>query len=170
MLIGTMGAEPEFKMLNNGQMPVATVSIATNETYKDQQGVSQERTEWHRLVFWNKLAEIVHQYLHKGSQIYVEGKLRTRSFDDQNGQKKYVTEIQVTEMLMLGGKNDLQQNNSAPQPQQNYSAPQQNYQQNGYQQSSGNWNNTQRQQPQPQQNYQQSNQQMPAPPQQRYPF
>lgn len=170
MLIGTMGAEPEFKILNNGQMAVATVSIATNESYKDQQGNTQERTEWHRLVFWNKLADVVHQYLHKGSQIYVEGKIRTRSYDDQNSQKKYVTEIQVTEMLMLGGKQEPQQNSPAPQPQpqqpqgqqwqpqqpqQRWQPAQQNYQQ-GQQwqpQQRGNYQPHQKttaQQPQPQ--------------------
>lgn len=163
MLIGTMGAEPEFKILNNGQMAVATVSIATNESYKDQQGNTQERTEWHRLVFWNKLADVVHQYLHKGSQIYVEGKIRTRSYDDQNSQKKYVTEIQVTEMLMLGGKQEPQQNSPAPQPQQ------QNYQQNSYQNNyagGNNWKPSTMQQPQQQTNQQQNNQSAQRP----YPF
>lgn len=102
MLLGNLAAEPEYKILNNSTA-VATVSMATNETYKDAQGNTQDKTEWHKLVFWSKLADVVHQYLHKGSQVYVEGKLRTRDYTDQNGQKKYVTEIQVTELIMLGG-------------------------------------------------------------------
>ena len=102
MLLGNLAAEPEYKILNSNTA-VATVSMATNESYKDAQGNTQDKTEWHKLVFWSKLADVVHQYLHKGSQVYVEGKLRTRDYTDQNGQKKYVTEIQVTELIMLGG-------------------------------------------------------------------
>ena len=104
ILVGNLADVPEFKILNNGQTAVATVSLATSEQFKDQQGNVQERTELHRLVFWGKTAEIAHQYLQKGSQIYVEGKIRTRSYDDQSGQKRYVTEIQVMEMQMLGSK------------------------------------------------------------------
>lgn len=164
MLIGTMGAEPEFKILNNGQMAVATVSIATNESYKDQQGNTQERTEWHRLVFWNKLADVVHQYLQKGSQIYVEGKIRTRSYDDQSGQKRYVTEIQVMEMQMLGSKSQGQNQPAPAQPQQSQGQQwqPQSQQQRWQPQQNGNY-----QQPaQPQQGYQQNrtaNVQQPAP-------
>ena len=103
ILLGNLAADPEFRILSNGSnTAVATVSLATNESYRDQQGNIQDRTEWHRLVFWGRLAEIAHEYLHKGSQIYVEGKIRTRSYDDQNGQKKYITEVQVTDMQMLG--------------------------------------------------------------------
>lgn len=118
MLLGNLAAEPEYKILNSNTA-VATVSMATNETYKDAQGNTQDKTEWHKLVFWSKLADVVHQYLHKGSQVYVEGKLRTRDYTDQNGQKKYVTEIQVTELIMLGGAQ------SQTQPQGQY--PQQGY-------------------------------------------
>lgn len=102
MLLGNLAAEPEYKILSSNTT-VATVSMATNESYKDAQGNTQDKTEWHKLVFWSKLADVVHQYLHKGSQVYVEGKLRTRDYTDQNGQKRYVTEIQVTELIMLGG-------------------------------------------------------------------
>lgn len=113
MLLGNLAAEPEYKILNNSTA-VATVSMATNESYKDAQGNTQDKTEWHKLVFWSKLADVVHQYLHKGSQVYVEGKLRTRDYTDQNGQKRYVTEIQVTELIMLGGAQ------SQTQPQGHY--------------------------------------------------
>lgn len=120
ILIGNLADVPEFKILNNGQTAVATVSLATSEQFKDQQGNVQERTEWHRLVFWGKIAEIAHQYLQKGSQIYVEGKIRTRSYDDQSGQKRYVTEIQVIEMQMLGSKSQGQNQPAPAQPQQGY--------------------------------------------------
>lgn len=123
ILVGNLAAEPEYRVLNNGNNCVATVSLATNESFKDQQGNVQERTEWHRLVFWGKLADIAHQYLTKGSQIYVEGKIRTRSYDDQQtGERKYVTEIQVLDLQMLGskpqGQNQSQQNSQQPQGQQ----------------------------------------------------
>lgn len=121
MLLGNLAAEPEYKILNSNTT-VATVSMATNESYKDAQGNTQDKTEWHKLVFWSKLADVVHQYLHKGSQVYVEGKLRTRDYTDQNGQKKYVTEIQVTELIMLGGAQSTQSQGQYPQqqPQQGY--------------------------------------------------
>ena len=121
LLLGNLAAEPEYKVLNSNTA-VATVSMATNESYKDAQGNTQDKTEWHKLVFWPKLADVVHQYLHKGSQVYVEGKLRTRDYTDQNGQKKYVTEIQVTELIMLGGAQSTQPQGQYPQqqPQQGY--------------------------------------------------
>ena len=118
ILVGNLAAEPEYRVLNNGENCVATVNLATNESFKDQQGNIQERTEWHRLVFWGKLADIAHQYLTKGSQIYVEGKIRTRSYDDQSGERRYVTEIQVLDMQMLGSKPQGQGQSSAPTPQQ----------------------------------------------------
>lgn len=132
MLIGTLGANPDFRVIaNGGNKSVATVSIATNESFKDSQGNLKEITEWHRLVFWGRLAEIAHQYLTKGAQVYVEGKIRTRSYEDKNGQKKTVTEIQVTDLQMLGGKENSSasgQNTQQPQQyaQQPYSATQQN--------------------------------------------
>lgn len=160
ILVGNLAAEPEYRVLNNGENCVATVSLATNESFKDQQGNVQERTEWHRLVFWGKLAEIAHQYLHKGSQIYVEGKIRTRSYDDQSGERRYVTEIQVLDLQMLGSKPQGQSQSSAPAPQQSQSwNGQQNQRQQWQpQQRQGNYQSQQKtpaQQPQPQQ--------MPAP-------
>lgn len=148
ILIGNLAAEPEFRILNNGSNSVATVSLATNESYKDANGQVQERAEWHRLVFWGRLAEIARDYLHKGSQIYVEGKIRTRSYDDQNGDKKYITEIQVIDLQMLGAKS---QGQSKPQqPNGNYQQQQQR-QQWQPQQPQTQWQPQQTQsQPQPQ--------------------
>lgn len=154
ILVGNLAAEPEYRVLNNGENCVATVSLATNESFKDQQGNVQERTEWHRLVFWGKLAEIAHQYLHKGSQIYVEGKIRTRSYDDQSGERRYVTEIQVLDLQMLGSKPQGQGQSSAPAPQQSQSwNGQQNQRQQWQPQQRGNYQPQQKttaQQPQPQ--------------------
>ena len=90
ILIGNLGSDPEVKYTPTG-VAVANVSLATNETWNDKSGERQERTEWHRLVIWRKLAEIVGQYLKKGSKVYVEGRLETRSWDDQGGQKRYTT-------------------------------------------------------------------------------
>lgn len=155
ILVGNLAAEPEYRVLNNGDNCVATVSLATNESFKDQQGNVQERTEWHRLVFWGRLAEIARDYLHKGSQIYVEGKIRTRSYDDQQtGDRKYVTEIQVLDMQMLGSKPQGQGQSSAPAPQQSQSwNGQQNQRQQWQPQQRGNYQPQQKttaQQPQPQ--------------------
>ena len=154
ILVGNLAAEPEYRVLNNGENCVATVSLATNESFKDQQGNVQERTEWHRLVFWGKLAEIAHQYLQKGSQIYVEGKIRTRSYDDQSGERRYVTEIQVLDLQMLGSKPQGQGQSSAPAPQQSQSwNGQQNQRQQWQPQQRGNYQPQQKttaQQPQPQ--------------------
>jgi single-strand DNA-binding protein len=106
ILIGNLGAEPEVRYMPSGDA-VANVSIATSETWKDKQtGEKQERTEWHRVVFFGKIAEIVKQYLHKGSKIYVEGKLRTRKYQ-KDGQDHYSTEIVVDingTMQMLDGR------------------------------------------------------------------
>jgi len=132
-LLGNLSGDAEYRVLtNNGaQKAVSTVSLATNETFKDAQGNTQEKTEWHKLVFWDKLADVVNNYTHKGSKVYVEGKLRTRSYQDKNGNDRYITEIQVTELVLLDNKSDNQgyQRQSQPQPQQGYP---QGYQQ-GYQ-------------------------------------
>ena len=153
ILVGNLAAEPEYRVLNNGENCVATVNLATNESFKDQQGNIQERTEWHRLVFWGRLAEIARDYLHKGSQVYVEGKIRTRSYEDQNGVTKYVTEIQVAELQMLGSKPQGQGQSSAPQQQSQSWKGQQNQRQQWQPQQRGNYQpqqNTTAQQPQPQ--------------------
>ena len=109
ILIGNLGNDPEVRYMPSGSA-VANVSLATSETWKDKQtGQQQERTEWHRLVFFGKLAEIVNQYLRKGSKIYVEGRLQTRKWQDQGGQDRYTTEIVVDQggtMQMLDGRGD----------------------------------------------------------------
>lgn len=104
ILIGTAGKDPEVRHMPNGKA-VANLSIATSETGKDGQGQKQERAEWHRVVFFDRLAEIVGQYVSKGSKIYVEGRLQTRSWE-KDGQKQYSTEIVCGEMQMLDGKRD----------------------------------------------------------------
>jgi len=105
ILIGNLGSDPEVKYTPSG-VPVANFSLATSETWNDKSGERQEKTEWHRLVIWRKLAEIAGQYLKKGSKIYIEGKLQTRSWDDQNGQKRYTTEVVVNDLQMLDGRGD----------------------------------------------------------------
>lgn len=105
ILIGNLGSDPEVKYTPSG-VPVANVNLATNESWTDRNGERQERTEWHRLVIWRKLAEIVGQYLRKGSKIYIEGRLETRSWDDQSGQKRYTTEVVVNDLQMLDGRGD----------------------------------------------------------------
>jgi single-strand DNA-binding protein len=103
-LIGNLGRDPELRYTNSG-VPVATFSIATNETWRDQEGNLQERTEWHNIVAWQKLAEICGEWLKKGSKVYIEGRLQTRSWDDKNtNQKRYMTEIIATDMIMLDSK------------------------------------------------------------------
>ncbi len=106
ILIGNLGSDPEVRYTPSG-VPVANFSLATSESWSDRtSGERQERTEWHRLVLWRKLAEIAGQYLKKGSKIYVEGKLQTRSWDDQSGQKRYTTEVVVNEMEMLDSRGE----------------------------------------------------------------
>lgn len=101
ILIGNLGADPETRYMPNGDA-VTTLRIATSETWKDQQtGQQQERTEWHQVVCYRKLAEIAGEYLKKGAKVYVEGKLRTRKWQDKNGQDRYTTEIVADQMQML---------------------------------------------------------------------
>jgi single-strand DNA-binding protein len=104
ILVGNLGNDPEVKYMPNGNA-VANVSIATTESWKDKQtGEQKDRTEWHRVVFFRRLAEIAGEYLKKGSQVYVEGKLQTRKWQDKNGADHYTTEIIVNDMQMLGGR------------------------------------------------------------------
>lgn len=104
MLIGNLGKDPELRYTSGGS-PVATFSLATNESWKDQEGTLQERTEWHNIVVWAKLAEICQQYLKKGRRVYIEGRIQTRSYDDKNtGAKKYITEIVASNMIMLDAR------------------------------------------------------------------
>lgn len=122
IIVGNCGSDPEVKQFANGGS-VTTISVATSEQWNDKQtGEKREATEWHRISLYQKLAEIAAQYLRKGSQVYVEGSLRTRKYQDQNGQDRYVTEIRADQMQMLGGNQNAQQNNggyqqqSQPQP------------------------------------------------------
>ncbi|HLU25134.1 MAG TPA: single-stranded DNA-binding protein [Longimicrobiales bacterium] len=101
MLIGNVGAEPEVKMTPSGTK-VAKVSLATNRTFTDRSGQQQEKTEWHRLTFWDRLADIVEQYVHKGDRLYVEGRIEYSQTEDEHGNPRYWTDIVVREMVMLG--------------------------------------------------------------------
>ncbi len=103
ILIGRLGKDPETRYMTNGEA-VTNATLATSENWKDKSGEKQEKTEWHNLVFYRRLAEIAGEYLKKGSQIYVEGKLQTRKWQTKEGQDRYTTEIIVNEMTMLGGK------------------------------------------------------------------
>ncbi len=103
-LIGRLGNEPKVKMLTSGRKMV-TLSVATNETYRDSKGDMQSETTWHRLVAWDKQAQIAEQYLKKGSEVAVEGKLTNRSWSDNKGEKHYLTEVIVNSMLVLDKKN-----------------------------------------------------------------
>ena len=128
ILIGSLGADPDVKMSQQGSA-IATISVATDESYKDKQtGQLVPKTEWHRVVAFQRLAEIMRDYLKKGSKVYIEGKLQTRKWQDQSGQDKYTTEIVANELQMLDGKPEVQQG-QAQQPQQGYQQPQQQPQQ-----------------------------------------
>lgn len=100
-LIGHVGQEPEIKTLEGGKK-VANFSIATNENYRNSKGEKVEQTEWHRLTAWGKTAEIIEKYVTKGKEVAVEGKLTHRSYDDKNGEKRYVTDVVVSELLLIG--------------------------------------------------------------------
>ena len=111
ILVGNLGSDPELKSIASGKM-VSTFSVATNESWtgKDQQ--QEQRTEWHRIVAWGQLAEICGEYLKKGQQVYIEGRIQTRSWEDQNGQTQKTTEIVAREMLMLGSREGGQASNT----------------------------------------------------------
>ncbi len=120
ILIGNLGNDPETRYTQSGSA-VTNISLATSETWKDKQtGQPQERTEWHRVVFFNRLAEIAGEYLRKGSKVYVEGSLRTRKWQDQSGQDRYTTEIVGNEMQMLDSRGTGM---GAPYPDQGHDAP-----------------------------------------------
>ena len=115
ILVGNVGQEPDVKATQGGSQ-VVNLSIATSETWNDKQsGQKQERTEWHRVVFFGKLAEIVSSYVNKGSKLYVEGSLRTRKWQDNNGQDRYTTEIVGSEMQMLDSRGQSGQSSQAAQ-------------------------------------------------------
>jgi len=104
ILVGNLGADPETRAMPSG-MTVCNLRIATSESWKDRQsGEQQERTEWHRVALFGRLGEVAGEYLHKGSQVYIEGSLRTRKWQDKQGQERYTTEIIASDMQMLGGR------------------------------------------------------------------
>lgn len=103
ILVGNLGQDPEVRYSANGN-PVANFSMATSESWNDKEGQRQERTEWHRIVAWGKLAGICGEYLTKGRQAYVEGKLQTRSWEDREGRKRYTTEVVASQVLFLGNR------------------------------------------------------------------
>jgi len=120
IIVGRLGKDPDIRVTGTGNH-VASFSVATSESWKDQQGQKQERTEWHRCVAWRKLAEIIGQYVRKGSLLYLEGKLQTRKWQDNNGQDRYTTEVVVDTMKMLGPK-PQGQNASARDPNADFGA------------------------------------------------
>lgn len=105
ILVGNVGKDPEVKLLPSG-MSVANFTLATNERFKDKSGEFQERTEWHSLVAYQRLSEIVRDYVKKGSKLYAEGRIQTRSWDDKDNQKHYKTEIVVSDLVLLSGRGD----------------------------------------------------------------
>lgn len=115
ILIGNIGQDPEVRYTTGG-IAKATFSLATSESWKDQQGNQQERTEWHNIVAWRKLAEICGEYLKKGSRIYVEGRIQYRTYDDKDGVKRKITEIVLDQMMMLDSRGGGQQKNDLPIP------------------------------------------------------
>ena len=114
ILIGNVGKDPEIRYLENGT-PFCTITLATNETYQNKAGDRVTKTEWHNVVLWRGLAEVASKYVKKGSQIYIEGRIRTRSYDDKDGNKKYITEIVADNMQLLGRRSDDGQSASSSQ-------------------------------------------------------
>lgn len=106
ILVGNLGQDPELRYTGSGTA-VCNMRLATNESYKDANGQMVDKTEWHSVVAWSRLAEICGEYLKKGSQVYFEGSLQTRSYDDKDGNTKWVTEIKAREMMMLSGRGDV---------------------------------------------------------------
>jgi single-strand DNA-binding protein len=113
ILIGNLGKDPEIRTTPQGTS-LARFSLATTSTWKDASGVKQERTEWHDIVAWEKLAQICGEYLHKGKMVYVEGSLQTRSWEDQNGQKRYKTEVKASNVVMLSRREEGARASAAP--------------------------------------------------------
>ena len=121
ILVGNVGADPEVRALESGAK-VARVRLATTERYTDRQtNETKEMTEWHTITLWRNLADVVDKYVHKGSQLYIEGSLRTREWTDKDNQKRYTTEVVANEMKLLGRRMDAP--TAAPAPQQGYAQP-----------------------------------------------
>jgi single-strand DNA-binding protein len=127
MLLGRLGADPEIKYIPSGQA-VSNFNLATSYSWKDDSGNLQTKTDWHRIVVWGKMAETCHEYLKKGSKLYLEGSLQTRQYEDKDGQKRYITEVRMNDMIMLDSKGSGENvnRNSAPssdQPGNDLDAP-----------------------------------------------
>jgi single-strand DNA-binding protein len=117
IIVGNLGNDPEIRTMPNGE-PVANITVATSESWTDKNtGERKEQVEWHRIVLYRRLAEIAAQYLRKGSQVYIEGRLKTRKWQDNNGQDRYTTEIQGDNLQMLGGRNQDAAQNQPPKQQ-----------------------------------------------------
>jgi len=114
IIVGNCGQDPETREIPNGS--VANLTVATSESWKGKDGTNQERTEWHRVAFFGKLAEIVAQYVKKGSKVYIEGSLRTRKWQGQDGQDRYTTEIVASEMQMLDSRGEQTSNRAPKKP------------------------------------------------------
>ena len=130
MLIGNVGRDPEVRYLDgqSGNAKVATFTLATTERYRDRNGETRENTEWHNIVAWRSTADVVERFVKKGTQVYIEGRIRTRSWDDQNGNKRYTTEIIADNLQLLGKRAE----NPGAQPGGYQQQPAQGYQQPGY--------------------------------------
>lgn len=122
ILVGNVGKDPEVRYLEKG-VGVARFPLATSETYKGRDGEKVTATEWHNIVLWRGLAEIAEKYVRKGSQLYIEGKIRTRSYDDKDGNKRYMTEIVADQMQMIGKKSDTTGDDTGDRQPGNASAP-----------------------------------------------
>ena len=121
ILVGRLGRDPETRYTSGGQA-VCNFSLATDESYKDRSGERQKRTEWHKIVLWGKLAELAQQYLKKGSQVYIEGRIQSRQWDDKEGQKRTSFEIVATGMKFLGGGRGDGSMGRSPEPEMGHSA------------------------------------------------
>lgn len=113
ILIGRLGSDPELRYTPAGQA-VANFNVATNESWKSKDGNAQDRTDWHKIILWRNLAELANEYLKKGSRVYLEGKLQTRSWDDKGGNKRYVTEVVADQMQFLDGREGMNGNAGSP--------------------------------------------------------
>lgn len=127
IIVGNLGADPELRYTSSGQ-PVCDMRVATQETWKGRDGEKKERTEWHRVVVWGKQGENVSKYLSKGRQVYVEGRIQTRSWEDREGQKRYTTEIVANNVVFLqgGGRRGGGGGTNEPPPLDDFDAPPQN--------------------------------------------
>ena len=123
MIIGNLGADPDVRYTQSNTA-VANLSVATSERFKDSTGELRERTEWHRVVAWGRLAEICQEYLKKGSKVYIEGQIQTNQWEDKNNQKRYTTEIKALQMIMLDSRGDSLQGGGTSEPPRNFSQKQ----------------------------------------------